>query len=143
MDLGISWRLLAAMAIAAVAGLGGGVAAVGAHDVTHDQTVGYVTGTATTPGEKYKVRGDVGSLGGEKCEVGRTVRFVRDKIGQDQPKGTDVTDGKGEFKFVFPNGLKMAMYYLRVARLVLKSTAAHHHVCAGSKTSPFSAGNNP
>ena len=142
MKLAISKRLAAVMALAAVAGLGGGIAISGAHDVKYDQTVGYVTGTAD-PGDKYKVRGDVGSLGGEKCEIGRTVKFVRDKVGKDQRKGTDVTDGKGEFKFVFPDGLKVAMYYLRVTRLVLKSNEAHRHVCMGEDTSPFAAGNNP
>ena len=54
-----------------------------------------------------------------------------------------MTDGKGEFKFVFPNGLKMAMYYLRVARRVLRADDEHRHICAASQTSSFAAGNNP
>ena len=68
------------MAVAALAGLGGGIAVVGAHDVEYLQTVGYHTGTSD-PGDRYKVKGDVGSLS-EKCEPGRTVRFFRERTGR-------------------------------------------------------------
>ena len=142
MNRTISKRLAVAMAAAALAGLGGGIAVVGAHDVEYAQTIGYQTDTAD-PGDKYKLTGDVGSVGGEKCEIGRKVKLFQDRSGDDLLKGTDLTDEKGEWKFVFRNGLKIAMYYVKVAQRVLKSTAAHHHLCERSKTSPFTAGNNP
>jgi hypothetical protein len=141
MNLRISKRLALAMAAAALAGLGGGIAVVGAHDVTFQQTVGFVTDTATSPGDRYKVRGDVGSV--PKCEPDRTVKFFRELTGDDRLKGKDETDGKGEFKFVFPNGLKIGMYYLKVVKKVLRANDDHRHVCEKSKTSSFTAGNNP
>ena len=138
----ISKRLAMAMAAAALAGLGGGIAVVGAHDVKYAQTIGVVTDTAD-PGDRYELTGDVGSVGGAKCEIDRKVKFFQERSGDDLLKRTDLTDGKGEWKFVFRNGLKIAMYYVKVAKRVLKSTAAHRHVCERSKTSPFTAGNNP
>ena len=137
----ISKRLVLAMAAAALAGLGGGIAVVGAHDVVHPAgTIGYFTATAD-PGDRYKVQGDIGMV--QKCQPDRTVRFLRERTGDDKLKGTDVSDGAGEFKFVFPNGLKSAMYYLKVARRVLRASSDHRHICQAAKTSPFAAGNNP
>jgi hypothetical protein len=137
----ISKRLASAMAIAALAGLGGGIAVVGAHDVKHGQTVDIVTNTAD-PGETFRVKGTIGS-DKDRCDPERIVKFIREKTGADAVKGSDVSNGKGEYKIVFPNGLKSAMYYLTVARRVLRADGAHRHICQSTKTSSFPAGNNP
>jgi hypothetical protein len=132
------------MAAAALAGLGGGIAIVGAHDVKYGQTIGHGTDTVTSPGDRYKIRGDVGSVApNEKCDIDRTVKLFREQTGDDPKKGEDQTNDEGEFKFVFRNGLKVAMYYIKVTKRILKANENHRHVCRKGRTLSFAAGNNP
>jgi hypothetical protein len=141
MKLVISKRLMLATTVAALAGMGGGIAVVGAHDVKHNQTIDITTGEAD-PGDPYRLGGTVGS-DKEKCDPERIVKLIRERTGADRVRGSDTSDAKGRFKFVFPNGLKSAMYYVTIARRVLRADGAHRHICVSTKTSSFPTGNNP
>lgn len=88
-----------------------------------------VPGPPIDQGDKVLIFGKLKSPDAN-CKAGKEVRLFRKRPGPDRPRGTDLTDAEGEYRFKLRPGRTLKLY-TRFNGTV-DTSYGHSHTCQGS-----------